>query len=89
MTDNIFELVKTNQALGDLSETIIRLDTAFKTKRQQVADERTKMKMLLKEQEVKLTDLQTGSTNVLENIDSIISNLDNILENNGTGNNNN
>ena len=89
MTDNIFEFAKTNQALGNLSETIIRLDTALKSKKQQIAGSRQEQKALLEKRETQLENLRTASVGVIENIDAIINSLDNVLENNGSGNNHN
>lgn len=89
MTDNIFEFAKTNQALGNLSETIIRLDAALKSKQQQISGSRQEQKSLLEKREAQLENLRATSADVLENIDSLINSLDNVLENNGSGNNHN
>lgn len=89
MTDNIFEFAKTNQALGNLSETIIRLDAALKSKKQQISSSRQEQKALLEKRESQLENLRTASADVIENIDAIINSLDNVLENDGSGNNHN
>lgn len=89
MTDKIFEFAKTNEALGKLSETIIRLDAALKNKKQQTAGDRQELQAQLQNKEKQLDGLRAASANVLENIDSIIGCLDNVLENNGSGNDHN
>lgn len=89
MTDNIFEFAKTNQALGNLSETVIRLDAALKSKKQQISSSRQEQKALLEKRESQLENLRTASADVIENIDALINSLDNVLENDGSGNNHN
>ncbi len=89
MTDNIFEFAKTNQALGDLSETIIRLDVALKSKKQQVETQIQEQENRLQDKQKQIEALRDTSANILQNIDAIINNLDNILESNGTSNDHN
>lgn len=88
MTDNIFDFARTSQALGSLSETVIRLDAALKNKRQRIADTLQEQRLRLQDKDKRLEELRAASANVLDNIDGIIGRLDEILENNGTGNDN-
>ena len=89
MTDNIFDFPQTKQALGNLSETIIRLDTALKTKKQAAAAEWLQMSEQISQKESRLEGLRYASSEVIGRIDALIATLDNVLEQNGSGNNHN
>lgn len=89
MTDNIFDFAQTNQALGSLSEIVVRVETALKTKQNALLEEQKEQKTLLNLRNKQLEELKMASSNVVQNIDSIINSLDSVLEDNGSGNNNN
>ena len=89
MTDNFFELTRTNDALAELSDTLILLNNALAAKKNDLKALEKTHDAVLKKRENQLGILKDASENVLKNIDTMIEKLDKVLENNGSSNNNN
>ncbi len=89
MTEKKFELPQTNDALAELSDTLVNLNNVLAAKKNELKNVEKQNDALLKSREKKLALLKEASENVLGNIDEMIVKLDKVLENNGTGNDNN
>lgn len=88
MTEKKFELPQTNDALAELSDTLVNLNNVLAAKNE-LKNAEKQNDALLKSRERQLALLKEASENVLGNIDEMIVKLDKVLENNGTGNDNN
>lgn len=89
MTEKKFELPQTNDALAELSDTLVNLNNVLAAKKNELKNVEKQNDALLKSREKQLVLLKEASENVLGNIDEMIVKLDKVLENNGTGNDNN
>lgn len=89
MTEKKFELPQTNDALAELSDTLVNLNNVLAAKKNELKNAEKQNDALLKSRERQLALLKEASENVLGNIDEMIVKLDKVLENNGTGNDNN
>lgn len=89
MTEKKFELPQTNDALAELSDTLVNLNNVLAAKKNELKNVEKQNDALLKSREKQLALLKEASENVLGNIDEMIVKLDKVLENNGTGNDNN
>lgn len=89
MTEKKFELPQTNDALAELSDTLVNLNNVLAAKKNELKNIEKQNDALLKSREKQLALLKEASENVLGNIDKMIVKLDKVLENNGTGNDNN
>lgn len=89
MTEKKFELPQTNDALAELSDTLVNLNNVLAAKKNGLKNAEKQNDALLKSREKQLALLKEASENVLGNIDKMIVKLDKVLENNGTGNDNN
>ena len=89
MNDNFFDFASTNQALGALSETILKLEMSLKSKQNSNNASIKELQNALVEKESQIEALKMASSSVVQNIDNIINSLDNVLEKYGSSNNNN
>lgn len=89
MTEKKFELPQTNDALAELSDTLVNLNNVLAAKKNELKNTEKQNDALLRSREKQLELLKEASENVLGNIDEMIVKLDKVLENNGTGNDNN
>lgn len=89
MTEKKFELPQTNEALAELSDTLVNLNNVLAAKKNELKNTEKQNDALLRSREKQLELLKEASENVLGNIDEMIVKLDKVLENNGTGNDNN
>ncbi len=83
------EFSETNNALAELSEVLLQLNSVLDEKKDSLFADKQKIKNEAEESEKRLLSLKNSSQNVISNIDAIINKLDKVLENNGSSNNNN
>ena len=83
------ELSQTGNALAELSDVLIKLNTILDEKKDQLDTAKKKQEAELGDNNKCLQILKSSSQNIIKNIDAVIVKLDKILENDGTSNNNN
>lgn len=83
------ELSQTGNALAELSDVLIKLNTILDEKKDQLDTAKKKQEAELGNNNKRLQILKSSSQNIIKNIDAVIVKLDKVLENNGTSNNNN
>ena len=83
------ELSQTGNALAELSDVLIKLNTILDEKKDQLDTAKKKQEAELGDNNKRLQILKSSSQNIIKNIDAVIVKLDKILENDGTSNNNN
>lgn len=83
------ELSQTGNALAELSDVLIKLNTILDEKKDQLDTAKKKQESELGDNNKRLQILKSSSQNIIKNIDAVIVKLDKVLENDGTSNNNN
>lgn len=83
------ELSQTGNALAELSDVLIKLNTILDEKKDQLDTAKKKQEAELGDDNKRLQILKSSSQNIIKNIDAVIVKLDKVLENDGTSNNNN
>ncbi len=83
------ELSQTGNALAELSDVLIKLNTILDEKKDQLDTAKKKQEAELGDNNKRLQILKSSSQNIIKNIDAVIVKLDKVLENDGTSNNNN
>lgn len=83
------ELSQTGNALVELSDVLIKLNTILDEKKDQLDTAKKKQEAELGDNNKRLQILKSSSQNIIKNIDAVIVKLDKVLENDGTSNNNN
>lgn len=83
------ELSQTGNALAELSDVLIKLNTILDEKKDQLDTAKKKQEAELGDNNKRLQILKNSSQNIIKNIDAVIVKLDKVLENDGTSNNNN
>ena len=71
MEEKIFDFDKTKDALSELSATLVKIETAIKTKADYVAKERNDANILLNEKEKKIASLSMVTKEAMDKIDNI------------------
>lgn len=83
------ELSQTGNALAELSDVLVKLNTILDEKKDQLDTAKKKQEAELGDNNKRLQILKSSSQNIIKNIDAVIVKLDKVLENDGTSNNNN
>lgn len=83
------ELSQTGNALAELSDVLVRLNTILDEKKDRLSNAKRKSEAELSDNNKRLEMLKSSSQNIIKNIDAVIVKLDKVLENDGTSNNNN
>lgn len=83
------ELSQTGNALAELSDVLIKLNTILDEKKDQLDTAKKKQEAELGDNNKRLQILKSSSQNIIKNIDAVIVKLDKVLENDGSSNNNN
>ena len=79
MEDKIFDFAKTCDALGQLSTSLIELESSVKIKNSQLTAEKKKSASILAEKELKITELKNITQVALNKIENINSYIDEVL----------
>lgn len=82
------DLTKTGNAIADLNEALLKLDTVISAKKDELAQRTQDKDNVLKEREKSLEVLKNSSEQIINQIDGVINKLDKVLENDGSSNNN-
>lgn len=82
------EFNQTGNALAELSEVLVKLNSIIDEKKDQISSAQKKQESELNDNSKRLEILKTSSQNIINNIDAVITKLDKVLENDGTSNNN-
>lgn len=82
------EFNQTGNALAELSEVLVKLNSIIDEKKDQIGSAKKKQESELNDNSKRLEILKTSSQNIINNIDAVITKLDKVLENDGTSNNN-
>lgn len=82
------EFNQTGNALAELSEVLVKLNSIIDEKKDQISSAKKKQESELNDNSKRLEILKTSSQNIINNIDAVITKLDKVLENDGTSNNN-
>lgn len=83
------ELSQTGNALAELSDVLVKLNTILDEKKDRLGNAKRKSEAELSDNNKRLEMLKSSSQNIIKNIDAVIVKLDKVLENDGTSNNNN
>ena len=83
------ELSQTGNALAELSDVLVKLNTILDEKKDRLSNAKIKSEAELSDNNKRLEMLKSSSQNIIKNIDAVIVKLDKVLENDGTSNNNN
>ena len=83
------ELSQTGNALAELSDVLVKLNTILDEKKDRLSNAKRKSEAELSDNNKRLEMLKSSSQNIIKNIDAVIVKLDKVLENDGTSNNNN
>lgn len=83
------ELSQTGNALAELSDVLIKLNSMLDEKKGKLDAAQKKNEAELNDSNKRLEVLKSSSQNIIKNIDAVIVKLDKVLENDGTSNNNN
>ena len=79
MEDKIFDFAKTRDALGQLSTSLIELESSIKIRNSQLVAEKEKNKTVLAEKEQKITELKNITQIALNKIENINNYIDEVL----------
>ena len=79
MEDKIFDFAKTCDALGQLSTSLIELESSIKVRNSQLVAEKEKNKTVLAEKELKITELKNSTQIALNKIENINNYIDEVL----------
>lgn len=83
------DLIKTGNAIADLNEALLKLNTTISTKQDELKKKSLSNDLALREKEKSLELLKNSSEQIINQIDGVITKLDKVLENNGSSNDNN